>query len=123
MNFPDRWIVPVLAASTALFVACTREQQSDAEQAGRQAGQAAVQATGAAAAKARDAGITAAVNGALVADAALSALRIDVDTHEGRVVLRGTAPDAAARDRAAQLARGVEGVLAVDNQLLIQPSR
>jgi osmotically-inducible protein OsmY len=123
MKIAQRLVIPVVVAGTAVLAACTREQQSDAAQAGRDLGQAATQATAAAAAKAKDAAITAAVNGALVADTSLSALRIDVDTVGGRVTLRGTAPDAAARDRAAQLARNVDGVLTVDNQLQVQPGR
>ena len=54
-------------------------------------------------------------------DTQLSALSINVDTVAGRVALRGTAPDNMARDRATQLASGVEGVKAVDNQLTVSP--
>jgi hyperosmotically inducible periplasmic protein len=71
-------------------------------------------------AKMDDAGITAKVNAELAKDPALSALKIDVDTSNGRVVLRGSAPDAAARDRATQLASTVQGVSAVDNQLEVR---
>ena len=123
MKLAHRFVIPALVASTALFVACTREQQTDARQTGREVGETASRMTGAAVNKAKDAAITTAVNGALVAEPSLSALRIDVDTTDGRVVLRGTAPDAAARDRATQVARGIEGVRAVDNQLQVQPSR
>jgi hyperosmotically inducible periplasmic protein len=69
--------------------------------------------------KARDMTITAAVNGELAKDQTLSALRIDVDTVDGRVTLRGTAPDGTSRDRATALANSVSGVLAVDNQLTV----
>ena len=69
-----------------------------------------------------DAAITAAVNAKLAGDSQLSALRIDVDTVGGRVALKGTAPNAAAKDRATQLARGVDGVADVDNQLTVQAS-
>lgn len=66
-----------------------------------------------------DATITTSVNAELAKDSTLSALRINVDTDKGHVVLRGTAPDQAARDRAAQLAAAVPGVSNVDNQLVI----
>lgn len=66
-----------------------------------------------------DVSITASVNAELAKDPGLSALRINVDTVGGKVALRGTAPDAAARDRATQLASAVEGVVSVDNQLTI----
>jgi osmotically-inducible protein OsmY len=70
--------------------------------------------------KVEDATITASVNAELAKDPSLSALRIDVDTMAGRVMLKGTAPDATARDRATQLAMNVKGVVAVDNQLQIR---
>lgn len=69
-----------------------------------------------------DAAITAAVNAELARDSELSALKIDVDTVGGRVALKGTAPNEAARERATQLAQGVDGVSAVENQLLVQAS-
>ena len=67
-----------------------------------------------------DARITLSVNAALAKDPALSALRIKVDTSAGRVVLRGSAPDKAALDRAGQLAAAVRGVSSVDNQLEVR---
>lgn len=66
-----------------------------------------------------DAAITASVNAELAKDPKLSALKINVDTAQGRVALKGTAPDATSRDRATQLAAGVKGVMSVDNQLTI----
>lgn len=67
-----------------------------------------------------DAAITASVNAQLARDSELSALKIDVDTSEGRVALRGTAPNREARDRATRLASGVDGVKSVDNQLIVK---
>lgn len=67
-----------------------------------------------------DATITASVNAELAKDSSLSALRINVDTNHGNVSLRGSAPDAAARDRATQLASAVQGVTNVDNQLVVR---
>jgi hyperosmotically inducible periplasmic protein len=66
-----------------------------------------------------DATITASVNAKLAGDKDLSALRINVDTVDGRVALRGSAPNASARDRATQLASSVDGVRSVENQLVI----
>jgi hyperosmotically inducible protein len=71
--------------------------------------------------KVKDAAITTSVNAQLAKDKDLSALGIDVDTQDGRVRLTGTAPDAAARERATSLARSVDGVMAVDNQLTVAP--
>lgn len=78
------------------------------------------QAVGSLSAKVKDAAITTGINAELARDASLSALKIDVDTSEGRVALHGTAPDTAARERATQLARKVDGVVSVDNQLQVR---
>lgn len=67
-----------------------------------------------------NAAITTRVNAQLAADPALSALKIDVDTDNGRVRLSGTAPDNDARDRATTLASAVSGVVTVDNQLKVE---
>jgi hyperosmotically inducible periplasmic protein len=75
------------------------------------------QAVDSAGSKVKDAAITTGINAELTRDASLSALKIDVDTSEGRVALRGSAPDAAARERATKLAQRVDGVVSVDNQL------
>jgi hyperosmotically inducible periplasmic protein len=47
------------------------------------------------------------------------AVKIDVHSDDGKVTLRGRAPDPAARDRAAEIARSVGGVKSVDNQLTL----
>lgn len=67
-----------------------------------------------------DARITALVNAELARDAELSALKIDVDTEQGRVVLQGQAPNPDARKRAERLAGAIEGVHSVDNRLTVQ---
>lgn len=69
----------------------------------------------------RDAAISAELNARLARDDALSALHIDVDTAAGHVVLRGSVPDTAARSRATDLAGGVDGVVSVRNELMVQP--
>jgi hyperosmotically inducible protein len=69
--------------------------------------------------KVADALITTSVNAELAKDPALSALHINVDTEGGRVALKGTAPDAGAKQRATQLASNVKGVVSVDNQLTV----
>jgi len=136
-------LVLSLLASSALLTACGREDNrtagqqvdsaiakteqkagevmADARQAGREAGQAMGQATDGAIDKTKDIAITAEVNARLARDQQLSALSINVDTAAGRVVLRGSAPDTASRSRATELARAVEGVVSVDNELNVQP--
>lgn len=73
--------------------------------------------------KVSDAVITTSVNAELAKDAALSALKINVDTSNGKVVLRGTAPDSSAKGRATKLAQAVKGVTSVDNQLTIAAAK
>ena len=64
-----------------------------------------------------DALIAAKVTTGLAADKNLSALHIQVAAHDGVVTLRGPAPSAAARARAEEIARNVQGVTSVVNQL------
>jgi hyperosmotically inducible protein len=52
-----------------------------------------------------------------VGDAAITTM---INTVDGRVTLRGDAPNANARDRATTLAQRVDGVKSVDNQLNIK---
>lgn len=69
-----------------------------------------------------DATITARVNASLAQDPDLSALKINVDTVNGKVTLNGPAPTTVARDRAESLAKAVDGVTAVNNQLVVTAS-
>ena len=71
--------------------------------------------------KAGDAAITASVLSELAKDANLSAIKIDVDTKDGKVTLTGPAPTAAARDKAGALAKSTKGVTSVSNKLTVQP--
>ena len=65
--------------------------------------------------------ITTNVKTELAKDPKLSALAINVDTDQGRVALKGTAPTSTARQQATTLAQNVRGVVSVDNQLAIRP--
>lgn len=73
--------------------------------------------------KVEDAVITTSVKADLAKDKELSALRIDVDTSNGRVALKGTAPSEEARTHATQLASSVKGVVGVDNQLTVDAKK
>jgi osmotically-inducible protein OsmY len=68
-----------------------------------------------------DTAITAGVKAGLAGDPDLKTLDIRVETKDGRTSLHGSAPNAAARDRAQQIASAVTGVISVDNQLAIKP--
>lgn len=115
-----RWAAGFAAVALLGLAACSPEpapptvgQQVDAviEKAGQVAQQAGETVN--------DAAITAAVAAELALDKDLSALKVDIETTDGRVALRGTAPSADARDRATLLAEGVKGVRSVDNQLTV----
>ena len=69
-----------------------------------------------------DATITAQVNAGLAKDPDLSALKINVDTVNGKVTLNGPAPSTVARDRAETIAKSVTGVTFVNNQLVVTAS-
>ena len=64
-----------------------------------------------------DAAITAKVKTALLADADVKGLKVDVDTKDGVVTLTGNADNKANLERAATVAKGVEGVKSVENKL------
>lgn len=66
-----------------------------------------------------DAAITAALKAKLIADDELKALDINVDTVGGVVMLTGAAPSETAKVRATEIARTVDGVSDVRNDLTI----
>jgi osmotically-inducible protein OsmY len=144
MNASRTRLVPLAAALAAAFAlaACNRnddgmtagqkvdetvakvEQKTDQAQASmergtEQAKQAVTEAGDKMAGAVSDATITTTVNAELAKDDKLSAIKINVDTSQGRVALRGTAPDAESKDRATRIAANVKGVMSVDNQLTI----
>jgi hyperosmotically inducible protein len=68
-----------------------------------------------------DAAITGKVKTVLIADPDVKALSIDVDTKNGVVTLNGSADKAGNADKAVALARGVDGVKSVQNNLTVKP--
>ena len=71
---------------------------------------------------ANDATITAKVKSKFVADDQLKAHEINVDTKNGVVTLRGSVADPTSKERAAQVAKEVEGVASVNNELTVRSS-
>ena len=67
-----------------------------------------------------DATITAKVKTTLIADNSLSGLSIDVDTSQNVVTLRGMVASDELRRHAEELARKVEGVKEVKNELTVK---
>jgi osmotically-inducible protein OsmY len=66
-----------------------------------------------------DVRLAADVKSTLVKDPDFTAMKIDVNSEDGVVTLRGRAPDPAARERATDIARTVRDVKSVDNQLTL----
>ena len=66
-----------------------------------------------------DAALTAKVKAKFLADTAVSALKIDVDTKADVVTLSGTVPTAAEKRRAVEVARATEGVKSVVDNLKV----
>ena len=99
------------------------ETVAKVDQKARQLGEEAKDATKKVGDKLDDSVITASVKTEIAKDAELSALKVNVDTDNGRVALRGSAPSMAAKQHATTLAAAVKGVASVDNQLSIEPAK
>jgi hyperosmotically inducible protein len=72
--------------------------------------------------KVDDAAITTKVKTALMAEPGLRSLEINVDTHDNVVTLNGTVDSQEKKQRAMQIAQGVEGVKSVSDNLVVKPS-
>lgn len=72
---------------------------------------------------ASDTAITAKVKAAFVADKSLSALDVAVETTDGVVTLTGTVGTDTEADQAARVARDVEGVKQVKNEVKVDPAK
>lgn len=125
----------LVLSAAALLAACGRDENRDSVSTTRSGTDATQTRVGEVAADTRDAAksaadtatmaakdtaITAEVKTRLAQDSQLSALDIQVETIEGRVQLRGTAPDTGARSHATELAQAVSGVVGVRNDLSVQ---
>ncbi len=67
-----------------------------------------------------DTAITAAVKSKFIADPDLKAIDINVDTTNGQVTLKGSVDSERNRDRATAVAKEVDGVKSVTNQLALR---
>lgn len=70
-----------------------------------------------------DAAVTTKVKAALVADKDVSALDVKVETYRGVVQLSGFADSQTEITKAVQVARGVNGVKSVKNDLRLKPAK
>lgn len=93
-----------------------------AERAADKAEQAADKAVKATKDKPNDAWLTAKTKIALLADGRVSGTRINVQTQGASVTLRGKVENMEAKDAATQIARGIDGVREVKNELAIVPA-
>lgn len=64
--------------------------------------------------------VTTKVKSALLADDTVKGLDINVDTKDGTVSLKGAVDNQTQIDRAVEIAKGIEGVQNVDNQLSVK---
>ena len=69
---------------------------------------------------ASDSTITTKIKGKYAADSVVSVFNIGVRTYEGTVTLTGTVGSYIARDQAALLAKETSGVVAVNNQIIVE---
>ncbi len=99
--------------------ATAKEAGQDIADAAENAGEKAAEAGDKAKAKMDDASITAAVKAKLIADPEVKGVGIDVDTLAGKVTLSGTAKTAYEKTEAEKLAKHTDGVVSVDNQIVV----
>jgi osmotically-inducible protein OsmY len=90
----------------------TKEATGEAGKALKQAGETTGQIV-------EDAAITAKVKAALLAEKNVRSRDVEVETFQGKVVLKGHVPDRAQVDLAVKVARSVEGVTAVENRIAV----
>ena len=114
----DRLNVDPQAAATT-GTAAAKEIRDETTNVAREVGERVEQAAERGQAIARDAAITTAVKSKIVADRTAAALKIDVDTRDGIVTLNGTVDTRAEADRAVALARNIEGVTRVVDNLKV----
>jgi hyperosmotically inducible periplasmic protein len=108
-------MIAVPVACTILMIGCTERQQQRAETEAREAGRTAER-------KVDNAATTASVKAKLAADVRLSTLTsINVDSNADTVTLSGRVPTADDKRRAEEVARSVDGVTRVVNNLEVVP--
>ena len=106
----------VVVAATALAVgACSRSERQEVRTEAKQA-------TNTAAAVVDNAALTTKVKAALLADDQVKGTQINVDSNSGVVKLTGTVDTPAQVTRAVEVAKGVQGVQRVENNLTSSPS-
>ena len=121
--YDDRTVGERVDASVAAAGAAVNNGVEDLRGAASGAAQGTAEAADRVAGSLGDAVITAAVKTALAADPSLSAAKIDVSTTRGSVRLEGPAPDTKSRQRAEVLALAPNGVVGVENRLVVAAAK
>lgn len=134
MKNPSSIVAITLVSSLALFAAgCDRNKEpaattvgekydnavADAKQGASDLGDTLERKADQAGQAIDDAAITTAVKSKYLADDTLKGLDISVETDHGVVMLTGSVQSEAAREHATQIARGVDGVVSVNNELTV----
>ena len=101
-------VMAVAPAAAPTSGVADRDKKSDADHDGNLVG---------------DAAITAAVKTKMLADTDVGGLKIDVDTTDGVVALKGNVSSTAEKRKAVQIARDTDGVKSVKDQLKIAPKK
>ena len=122
--------ITMAAAIAAAFTLAACDQRNDSAERrtdsstaaapATDAGQKIAAATDKVAVAVDDSAVTAKVKAALLAEPGLKSLQIGVDTKNGAVTLSGAVDSAASRDRAKEVAGGVNGVSTVVDQLTVK---
>ena len=107
----NAWMIGLVACATVAGAACNRTPAEREE--------VRAPATEPAWSPGTDAGITTSVQARYYADETVRGRQIDVSTQDGVVTLRGTVDSEAARQQAVTIARSVEGVSRVEDQLQV----
>ena len=121
-HFCSSGIVAVVALSATMLGGCSQESADRAANAVEKAPAQMERQAERAAVALDDASITAKIKSALIAEPGLKGLAIDVDTKQNVVTLNGTVASEAARSDAERVAKQVEGVTEVKNNLLVKAS-
>lgn len=126
MSAKQTWLVATLATAALVSAGC--QQRADANSArGVEPTMERMQAktgqvTDQVATAANDTAITAKVKLAILAEPALKALRINVETKDATVTLTGSVSSDMLRDRTKQIAMSIEGVKNVVDNLTVSTS-
>ncbi len=108
-------VVVVTAAAALVLAACSRSEQKEVRTEAKQA-------TNATANVVDNAALTTKVKAALIADEMVKGTQINVDSNGGIVKLTGTVDTPGQVARAVEVAKGVQGVQRVENNLTSSPS-